>query len=220
MRIFTWAVAALLLFGSQANADIRITEVASWGSSNSPYTADWFELTNFGPASVDITGWKMDDGSNSFASAVAFGTEVTSIGSGESVIFLETSPANYLGRVGQFNNVWFGTSTSGLKIGSYNGSGVGLSTGGDAVNIYNASGSLMASVSFGTASTTPLRSFDNSLGLNNQLISSLSTVGVNNAFLSFDGLETGSPGAVPEPSALGLLAVAGVVAGGFRRKRS
>ncbi|MFN9877243.1 MAG: PEP-CTERM sorting domain-containing protein [Planctomycetota bacterium] len=30
----------------------------------------------------------------------------------------------------------------------------------------------------------------------------------------------GSPGAVPEPSALGLLAVAGVVAGGLRRKRS
>jgi len=30
----------------------------------------------------------------------------------------------------------------------------------------------------------------------------------------------GSPGAVPEPSALGLLAIVGVVAGGFRRKRS
>lgn len=218
MRIFAWAVAALLLLSSHASADIRITEVASWGSSNGTYGVDWFELTNFGASSIDITGWKMDDNSNSFANSVPFGPQVTTIGAGESVVFLETSSANYATRVANFNNAWFGTPTSSLKIGSYNGTQVGLSTGADAVNIFDSIGNLITRVDFGTATTNV--TFDNSIGLNNTVISALSAIGVNGAFQSFDGREIGSPGAVPEPSALGLLAVAGVVAGGLRRKRS
>ncbi len=35
-----------------------------------PVAADWFEVTNIGGAAVDITGWKMDDSSESFAAAV------------------------------------------------------------------------------------------------------------------------------------------------------
>ena len=45
---------------------IRITEVMS--SSGTGGSQDWFELSNVGDASVDITGWKMDDNSFSFSS--------------------------------------------------------------------------------------------------------------------------------------------------------
>ena len=50
---------------------VIISEVAPWSSGNSPYMADWFEVTNTSTSAVNITGWKMDDNSNSFGSAVA-----------------------------------------------------------------------------------------------------------------------------------------------------
>ena len=43
---------------------VVVSEVAPWGSSNTPYAADWFELTNTGSTGVDLTGWTMDDNSN------------------------------------------------------------------------------------------------------------------------------------------------------------
>jgi hypothetical protein len=85
------------------------------------------------------------------------------------------------------------------------------------VNIFTASGIPVTSVDFGPA--TFGFTFDNFNGQTGT-ISNLSVVGSNGAFQSSDGLQVGSPGAVPEPSALGLLAVAGVVVGGMRRKRS
>jgi hypothetical protein len=85
------------------------------------------------------------------------------------------------------------------------------------VNIFTAGGISVTSVSFGAA--TSGFTFDNFNGQTGP-ISNLSVVGSNGAFQSSDGLQVGSPGAVPEPSALGLLAVAGVVVGGMRRKRS
>ena len=47
-------------------AHALISEVAPWGSGNTPYAADWFEVTNTGATPVDLTGWKMDDSSNAF----------------------------------------------------------------------------------------------------------------------------------------------------------
>ena len=73
-----------------ARASLVISEVAPWGSGNSPYAADWFEVTNTGASAVNLTGWKVDDNSNAFASAVVL-NGVTSIAPGESVIFIETA---------------------------------------------------------------------------------------------------------------------------------
>jgi hypothetical protein len=48
-----------ILFSSMVmQSQVRITEVVSSGG-----TSDWFELTNYGPTAVDITGWKVDDSS-------------------------------------------------------------------------------------------------------------------------------------------------------------
>jgi hypothetical protein len=212
-------LAILSLITVQANAAVLITEVAPWGSGNAPYATDWFELTNTGSSVVDISGWKMDDNSNSFAAATSL-TGITSIAAGESVIFTENA-AN-----ASFLSTWFGANIpSGLQIGSYAGSGVGLSASADAVNIYNASGVLQANVTFAASDAiAPYQTFDNAVGLNNAAISTLSVVGVNGAFVaSNDVSEIGSPGkiaaAVPEADSYAMLLVGLGLMGFISRRR-
>jgi hypothetical protein len=181
---------------------VILSEVAPWSSTNSPgVLADWFEVTNISTGIVDITGWKMDDNSASFASAVTL-NGVTSIPAGKSAIFLETSGTNNATIIANFSTVWFGSATppAGLLIGTYSGSGVGLSTNGDAVNLFDASGALVTSVTFAAAPTaSPFATFDNATGA--AAVSTLSVVGVNGAFSVADGAVTliGSPGTITTP---------------------
>jgi hypothetical protein len=215
-------LASIIALGltASARAAIVITEVHPGGSGNSTYMADFFELTNTGAASVNIGGWKMDDNSNSFGSAVAL-RGVTSINPGQSVIFAEgdatgTTDATILSN---FKTAWFGANTpAGFAMGGYGGSGVGLSTSGDAVNIFDSTGVRITGVSFG-ASTNNF-TFDNALGLGGTtlplpIISALSVAGYDNAFLSPTG-EVGSPGAVPEPTSAALIEL---VVGGISMRR-
>ncbi len=174
---------------------MAITEVAPW-SSSSPVGADWFEITNTGSTALDLTGWKMDDNSYAFGSAVAM-SGVSSLAPGESAIFLEGGAT----QVTAFINTWFGgNAPAGFKIGTYSGSGVGLSTSGDAVAVFDGAGNLKASVTFG-ASPSALQTFDNSAQINSTslvnhaTISTLSTAGTNGAGAAAgDASETGSPG--------------------------
>jgi uncharacterized protein YjiK len=177
---------------------IFITEVSAWSSGNSPVAADWFELTNTSKTPINITGWKFDDNSNSFAVAATL-DGVTSIGAGESVVFVDVQTAT--GAVDAFKSNWFGANVpAGFRIGTYNGVGSGLSTGGDAVNIYNAAGDLQANVVFGGSPlATPFATFDNTTFLNNTTISNLSAVGTNGAVSIVNSLRTteiGSPGSM------------------------
>jgi hypothetical protein len=192
------------MIGLLANAagaappSFAVTEVAPWGSSSSTaYMADWFELTNTGSTPVTITGWKMDDDSASFASAVAL-NGITSIAAGESVIFIETSSA---AAVSTFKSTWFGNNVpSGLQVGTYSGSGVGLSQTSDAVTIFDSGGTQVTKVTFGASGgTTPLRTFDNA-ALASGAISTLSVTGTNGAFVAAnDANEIGSPGTIGAP---------------------
>jgi uncharacterized protein YjiK len=193
-----------------APGTVAITETAPWASGNAPYAADWFELTNFGGTSVDLTGWRMDDNSYAFGSSVALrgpwtgsgAAPVGSIAPGQSRIFIEsgTGPAAADATLLQsFSQAWWGTNSppAGVAIGFYGGSGVGLSTGGDAVNVFSGDGTRVTGVSF-PASTT-FKSFDNAAGIGGittpaPAISTLSEIGVNGAFLGHDGNEIGSPG--------------------------
>jgi uncharacterized protein YjiK len=175
-----------------------ITEVAPWSSGNSPVAADWFELTNTSKAAIDITGWKFDDNSNSFAVAATL-DGITSIGAGESVVFVDVQTAT--GAADAFKSNWFGMNVpAGFRIGTYNGVGSGLSTGGDAVNIYNKAGDLQANVVFGASTTVnPFITFDNAALQNNTTISTLSVVGTNGAVSIVSSLratEIGSPGSI------------------------
>jgi len=217
-HLFTFLVMLAIASDGHAQAIIIISEVHPTGSSSGTYNDDWFELTNIGNAPMNITGWRMDDGSANFSlSAELIGVSV--INPGQSVIFMETgSPETSFP---EYTNAWFGPNVPGhFTIGSYDGSGLGLSSTGDGVFIFDSLGNVVTQVSFGAAllGTT----FDNAAGLTGT-ISQLSQVGVNGAFLSFNGQETGSPGligvSVPEPSSIILLGMTGLVALRFALKR-
>ncbi|MES2579554.1 MAG: lamin tail domain-containing protein [Pseudomonadota bacterium] len=210
-------VALLTSISFQANAAIAITEVAPWASGNAPYGNDWFELTNTGSSSINISGWKVDDSSNSFASALNL-NGISSINAGQSVIFIESTGGE---DISSFINTWFGSGPAPL-VGYYSGSGIGLSTSGDALNIYNSTGVRQANVTFGASdSTSPYQTFDNATGLNGS-ISNLSVVGTNGAFIAAnDRFEIGSPGtiaAVPEPESYALF-IAGLSLMGFATRK-
>jgi hypothetical protein len=203
-----------------------ISEVSPWASGNSPLGADWFEVTNIGAAAANITGWKVDDSSNSFGSSIAL-SGVASIAPGESVIFIESSSSSI---ANTFKTLWFGANPpASLQVGSYSGAGIGLSTGGDAVNLYNSTGALQANVVFGSSPTGPTyATFDNGAGLNGTTITALSAIGIRGAFAATNNsAEIGSPGtigaaapvpAVP-PLAVGIHMIALALAGGWRMSR-
>lgn len=146
-NILSLLVAAVAVASTAAAAPIlRITEVMS--SSGTGGTVDWFEVTNYGDAVADITGYKMDDNSFSFATSVVL-NGVTSIAPGESVIFLESSGG---AAIAGFQIFWgLGEAP---QIGYYSGSGVGFSSGGDGVVVFNASGAeVTPRTNFGAATT-------------------------------------------------------------------
>lgn len=213
------AAALLAIAASAAHADVRITEVAPWGSSNdTTYQTDWFELTNTGSSAVSLSGWTMDDNSNGTGKVALVG--ISSIAPGESVIFTENAAK------ASFLSTWFGSNVpAGLQVGTYTGSGVGLSQSGDAVNVFNSSGALQANVVFGSSgSSKPYQTFDNAQGLDKTTISQLSVAGVNGAFVAAnDPNQIGSPGtiaaAVPEPSTYALLLGGLVAVGAVARRR-
>jgi uncharacterized protein YjiK len=181
--------------------NLIISEAAPWASGNSPYGADWFEVTNTGTAAADITGWKVDDNSHDYAAAVAL-AGVTSIGAGQSVVFVDATTVT--DAVAKFKTAWFGDKVpAGFTIGTYAGAGIGLSTGGDEVNLYDKDGKRVTGISFGASNTGV--SFENpaSLGSSGDVTlnpapdaSRLSILGTNGAFVAAnDPTELGSPGA-------------------------
>ncbi len=211
------AVAFCLTVATPALAQLstlRITEAMSQSGTTPTFTGDWWEVTNFGSSAVDLTGWKMDDNSFDSTRAVAL-NGITSVGPGESVVFLET--ASPLTDIPNFRSFWGGSAAT-AAIGSYTGSGVSLSSTGDGIVLFN-SGSAEATprVTFGAA--TLGSSFFYQYASNGDPTTSpntsavVSTVGTVNSQVTYLSATSvtqniGSPGtainAVPEPSAVAL----------------
>jgi len=208
------ALVAATLIAPAAQAGIVITEVMSSSGS----TPDWFELTNDGSSAVSLTGWKMDDGSFNLAAAVAL-SGITSIGAGESVIFIESAGG---AGIASFRSFWGGLAN--VQVGYYSGSGVGLSSGGDGVCVFNNLGVNMNQVSFGAATTgssffwgwTAQGSIDPNYS---GLVSTVGTIGSQVSFVSADPIgNVGSLGtAIPAP---GLAAAAGLALAVRSRRRA
>lgn len=121
-----------------AGPDLVITEFVS----KSDVTADWFEVSNFGDAAADITGWQYDDESADIIDAVAL-TGVTSIAPGESVIFLNDTSDT------AFRAFWGGLT--GVQVGLHDGSGLGK---GDGVTLFDAANAIVLEGSYGDGVAT------------------------------------------------------------------
>jgi hypothetical protein len=223
-KILLTAAGFLTVSFVTAHAQIIISEVMSSENKAQTYNQDWFELTNTGSSAVDITGWEMDDNSDSFSDAVALRLTGNSLAAGQSVVFIESTGSTDASEISKFESSWFGSNVpANFAIGAYSGSGVGLGSSGDQVNIFNASGTQVAGVAFGTA--TAGTSFDNSAGLNvntttgvDPTLTTLSVAGKNGAFVAPSG-EIGSPGAVPEPMSLALILGGAAMLVGFQVRR-
>lgn len=182
---------------ARAAGIIRITEVMSNSTvtnlAGSIFNGDWFELTNYGDTNVDISGWKMDDNSFSFSTSVAL-NGITSVGIGESVVFIENSAGD---KVADFKTFWGLGST--MQVGSYGGSGVGLSSAGDGVVVYSSDGTEINRVSFGAATNnrTFFWSYDNAGVLGTAASGIVSVSGSGGAYTTTAGgtaANVGSPG--------------------------
>ncbi len=205
--------------GASAMAGLVITEVMSQTSSGtaSAVNGDWWELTNMGAAAVQLAGYQWADTEDRLSGGAPqpnFFPTIT-IGAGESIIILEEAAANKAA----WRTMW-GASASLVILGTDEmlpSAGVtdtfsGLGSGGDAVYFYDPAGALLSSFVFGAATrgvSFEADVFGNDLGL--------SVVGENGAVMASNG-DVGSPGfAVPAPSGVMALAMAGVFAS--RRKR-
>ncbi|MFM7243410.1 MAG: lamin tail domain-containing protein [Planctomycetaceae bacterium] len=212
---------------AQGLSSLRITEVMS--SSGVGGTADWWEVTNFGGSAVDITGWKFDDNSFAFANSAAL-NGITSIGPGESAIFMET--ASPLTDIPTFRTFWGGSAAT-AAIGSYAGSGVGLSSAGDGIVLFSSTGSeVTPRVTFGAATTGSSFSYqydaigDPTTSPNTAaVVSTAGTLSGQITYLSATSVpqNIGSPGtainAVPEPSSVATVACGGLLAAGCLARR-
>jgi hypothetical protein len=155
---------------------------------------------------------------------------VSSIGAGESVVFVET--ASPLTVIPDFRSFWGGSAAT-ATIGSYTGSGVGFSSGGDGIVLFN-SGSAEATPQVLFPAATLGSSFFYQYASNGDPTTSpnsnavVSTVGTINGQVTYLSANTvtqniGSPGtainAVPEPTSLATLACGGLLGLGFAARR-
>lgn len=225
-RLTMWQAVLALWLGAAGWAfaqygDLRITEAMS--SSGAGGTVDWFELTNYGLTMADITGWTVDDSSFLAANSVTL-NGVTSLGAGESVLFLESAGG---ADISAFRAFWGGIEA--IQIGYYSGSGLGLSAAGDGLVLFDSGGTeATPRVQFGAATTGSSFYYaydtagnpDTSPNLDD-VVSTPGTLHGQVSYVSANALgNIGSPGtavAVPEPTTMSLLGLG--AAWLFRRLR-
>lgn len=178
-------LALVLIAGSTVRGQVRITEYMYQGING-----EFVELTNTGGSAVDMTGWSLDDNTNTPGSfdLTAFG----SVAAGESVIVTESAEAT-------FRAAWSLAPT--VKI--LGGSGVVAGLGrNDTINVYDASTALVDQLAYGDQ-TFPgsIRTQNISgwictegLGANDPFLWVFSVVADAQGSVASTGADIGSPG--------------------------
>ncbi|HOW98510.1 MAG TPA: lamin tail domain-containing protein [Kiritimatiellia bacterium] len=190
-------IALMLLLSVTARATLVITEaMSSSNHTNTFANGDWWELYNDDTVAVDLTNYSWDDNSATPGSANFNGL---SIGAGEFLIISQET----IGEEDSWRTIW-GIPSSVAVVNLGNTEFQNFSASGDAIYLYSPSSVQIASITFGTATAGYSFEWDKtgtSLGL--------SVVGENGAFQSTSmggGPDVGSPGAIPEPGTLALVA--------------
>ena len=98
-----------LIDETQTAAKLIISEVAPWGSGNSPYAVDWIEITNTGTTGLSDIDWSIDP--------VDCAGTVESLGAGESTPVgcsygTESDDVGTLGASASVSTIWRNSSTS------------------------------------------------------------------------------------------------------------
>jgi len=216
MKYLLFAGGLSTVLAASAFANIRITEAMSSSNGLGLPTPDWIEVTNYGSSAIDLTGWRMDDSSFNFAVSVALGG-ITTIGAGESVVFIESASG---AGIAAFRNNWGGLA--GVQVGFYSGSGVGLSSGGDGACLFDSTGAILSQISFGaaTSGSSFFYGWDAAGVIDpsfNAVVSTAGTIGTQVTFTSTgDTASIGTALAVPAPGVLALFCLAAVSS---RRRR-
>ncbi|HLB75271.1 MAG TPA: lamin tail domain-containing protein, partial [Sedimentisphaerales bacterium] len=159
-------------FIATADAQLAITEIMSQSAHNSPTACDWWELTNTGPSSVNLTGYSWDDdhqrpGQNVFAGIT--------IAAGESIIIRDV--------VAGAGDPWKADWGLGPEVHVYDptyfsGAFSGLGSA-DGVFLYDTDSVLVASAAYPTRAV----GFSDELAANGTSLG-LSVVGENGAYRS------------------------------------
>jgi len=181
-------------------AQLAITEVfpAASTNGNPALHADWWELTNFGPSPVDLSGYRFNDSNGGLSNGVVT-LDAVVIAPGESVIFLEQSASTSLPTVDDFRTWWGAALPSGLQIIPYSTNSIGLSGNGDGVRLWDATttdaNDPVASADFGAATAGSSFVHDPATGL----FGTVSLPGAGGAFAAVENGDVGSPGTTTGP---------------------
>lgn len=220
------ALAATLTLGlasPAARAALVVTEVQPQTTAGTAATinGDWWELTNTGPAAVNLAGYQWGDTDDTIASAETNFFPSVSLAAGASLIVSEENDADELA----FRQNWANLPTSVIVLNQDEMiddatpetptpdkfSGLGASN--DGVYFYSPTGELLSSYAYATS--TRGTTFEQSATGQNL---GLSVVGENGAFRATNN-DVGSPGvaAVPEPAT--LAAAVGIAGAAIIRRR-
>jgi hypothetical protein len=221
--------AALLLAGvNSARASMSITEWMYNGLNPGPTPpgggsfGEFVQFTNTGATSLDMTGWSFDDNSETAGSEslTAFGM----VAPGESVIFTDDPVAD-------FQSNW--NLNSSVKVIGNNADNLGRS---DEINLYDNTNTLIDRLTYNDQGTGAVKgprtnnvaayilpANENQVGPNWENASLAVLASTGDAFGSrmstLHELANPGPVAAPEPTSIGLLAVAGIFLGRRARLR-
>ncbi len=174
-----------------AQAQLAITEVmtsaaTNYGGSRVDAGPDFFELTNFGTNTLDLTGYSWSDKGNSPMGAPFLGV---SIGSNESIIFFRKKDVETPEGFRQ----WWGLGDQ-VQVIPWLES-VGLSAVWERVRIWDAESNLVDSVDMGEAQRGVTFTYDTNCGF----FGVFSLPGVGCAFPAVTADDVGSPGCTAGP---------------------
>ena len=186
-------MAGAWLLAPTIRAQLAITEMMSstWKilGLTSVTNSDFWELTNFGTNTINLTGYKFSDNKNS-PQPLAKSNNPLWIHPGESVVFVRN---NYTTNEVQFRNWWGPCIGSDLQVRFY--TRPGFASTGDGIRVYDPSLNLVDTIDFGPATFGVSFVYNPDSGA----FGDLSIPGLRGACQANSAVDTASPGVTIGP---------------------